>query len=133
MFRSQMAEAIYNHITNSRDASSAGTYTGTLNEPEGQILSNVLSPYLLNLMESHGMDIRSNHTKKLLPEMLDNADIVVSMTEEPFIPDFLKNNKKVILWDIKNPENATPNFIKKTYDKLDTLVKELIEPRKTID
>ena len=62
--------------------------------------------------------------------MLDEADIVVSMAEEPFIPEFLKKNKKVIWWDIANPDNATPEFVEETYKKLSVLVRELVEKQK---
>ena len=125
-FRSQIAEALYNHRTNSNDAFSAGTYVGAPDEPEGQVLSHLLSPYLFKLMESRGMDIRNNRTKKLTRGMFEQAEIIVSMVEDPYIPDFLKNNKKVIWWDIKNPKHATPEFILETYNKLDALIRGLI-------
>jgi protein-tyrosine-phosphatase len=123
-----MAEAIYNHLTNSHDAFSVGTYVGAPDEPEGQILSELFrdDPDFFEVMDSHEMDLRNNLTKKLLPEMLDQYNIVVSMAEEPFIPDFLKKNKKVIWWDIKNPNPVPPGFFKSTYDKLNELIKELI-------
>lgn len=128
-FRSQMAEAIYNHLTNSHDAFSVGTYVGAPDEPEGQILSNLFKndSSFFDVMDAHGMNLRNNHTKKLLPEMLEKFDVVVSMAEEPFIPEFLKNNKKVIWWNIENPKIAPEGFFKITYDKLEILIKELIK------
>jgi len=131
-FRSQMAETIYNCLTNSHDAFSAGTYVGAPDEPEGQLLSDLFKndSSFFEVMESHGMNLRNNLTKKLLPEMLDQYDVVVSMAEEPFIPEFLKNNRRVIWWDIKNPNPAPPGFFKSTYDKLDELIRELIKIQK---
>lgn len=128
-FRSQMAEAIYNHLTNSHDAFSAGTYVGAPDEPEGQRLSDLFKndPNFFEIVESHGMNLRNNVTKKLTPEMLNQFDVVVSMAEEPFVPDFLRNDKKVIWWDIKNPKSAPPGFFKDTYDKLEVLIRELIK------
>ncbi|MEI6479670.1 MAG: hypothetical protein WCO21_02490 [bacterium] len=41
--RSQMAAAIYNKLTNTRDADSVGTYFGAPEEPEGQMLSKLMS------------------------------------------------------------------------------------------
>lgn len=131
MFRSQMAAAIYNHMTNSHDAISAGTYVGALDEPEGRLLSDIMSAdsIIFKILEDHGMNIRNNRTKKLSPKMLKEADIVVSMAEEPFIPSFLKNDKKVIQWDIGNPTFATSEFIENTYDKIKALIKELIQKK----
>lgn len=38
-----MAAAIYNKLTNTRDADSVGTYFGAPEEPEGQMLSKLMS------------------------------------------------------------------------------------------
>ena len=122
-----MAEAIYNKMTGTKDAISAGTYAGAPDEPEGQILKNVDGEYLLNLMEQNGMNIRDNLTKRLTPKMLAEADLVVSMAEEPYIPDFLKNDKRVIWWGIDNPTYSTPEFIEETYEKLNNLILGLIK------
>jgi protein-tyrosine-phosphatase len=124
-----MAEAIYNKMTNSHDATSAGTYAGAPDEPEGQILSNLFpddSPFM-KIMDEHGMDVRKEKTKRLTPEMIQEADVAISMAEEPFIPDFLRDNKKVIWWDIAN--NASFEFIRETYEELSKLVQDLIAKR----
>jgi protein-tyrosine-phosphatase len=95
--RSQMAAAIYNHLTRTEDAISAGTYVGAPEEPEGRILSKLFpDPAFFELLEKYGMNIRNNRTVKLLPRMIDDADIVVSMAEEPYIPDFVKDNPRII-------------------------------------
>lgn len=126
-FRSQMAAAIYNKITNSSDADSVGTYTGAPDEPEGQILANLFkTPHFFEIMEKNGMSVRSNSTKRLQPSMIDEYNIVVSMAEEPFIPDFLKDAKKVIWWDIENPTSVDQRIAEDTYEKIDTLVRDLI-------
>src|SRR3990167_74060 len=119
MFRSQMAAAIYNKMTNNHDAISAGTYVGAPDEPEGRLIQDLFpaNDPVQEILEENGMTIRENHTTKLTPKMLDEADIVVSMAEEPFIPEFLKKNKKVIWWDIANPDNATQEFVEERYKK----------------
>ena len=58
-FRSQMAAAIYNKLTNSSDADSAGTYAGSPDEPEGQIISDLFkTPDFFEIMEKNGMSVR---------------------------------------------------------------------------
>lgn len=49
------------------------------------------------------------------------------MVEDPYIPDFLKNNKKVIPWEVKNPTFVTKEVAEVTYAQIETLVKRLIE------
>lgn len=126
-FRSQMAASIYNQITGTDDADSAGTYVGSVDVPEGDIIEKYFrTPDFFELMEENGMSIRDNRTKKLLPEMIESALIVVSMAEEPFIPDFLLSNKKVIWWKVENPPFATRNVSEKIYNQIKRLVEELV-------
>lgn len=129
-FRSQIAEALYNHLTDTHDAVSAGTYTGAPDEPEGVQLSEVLTGgNIFAVMDSHGFDLRSKTTTRLTAELLASADIVVSMAEEPYVPDFLKNDPRVIWWDIANPPNVTKEFVEETYQKLYMLVSDLIRKK----
>lgn len=131
-FRSQIAEAIYNRLTDTNDASSAGTYTGAPDEPEGVHLSEVLTGgNIFAVMDGHGFDLRSKTTTRLTPELLSSADVVVSMAEEPYIPDFLKKNTNVIWWDIANPPNVTREIVEDTYQKLYRLVSDLIRKQNT--
>jgi len=126
-FRSQMAASIYNQITDTVDASSAGTYVGSGDEPEGAVIEKFFrTPDFFELMEERGINIRNNRTKKLLPEMIENVDIVVSMVEKPFIPDFLIGNEKVMWWEVENPPFATRDVSEKTYNQIKSLVEHLI-------
>jgi len=127
-FRSQMAAAIYNKLTNSQNADSVGTYAGAPDEPEGQILSKLFtSTDFFEVMEKNGMDVRSKTTKRLQPRMLEESDIIVSMAEEPYIPDFLKSSKKVIWWKIENPKFVDKKIAEDTYKNIYKLVKDLID------
>lgn len=126
-FRSQMAASIYNQITGTTDAVSAGTFVGSIGVPEGDTIDkHFRTPDFFDLMESNGMSIRSNYMKKLLPEMVDRATVVVSMAEEPFVPDFLRDNKKVIWWEVENPTFVTRDVAEKTYNQIKKLVEKLI-------
>ena len=126
-----MAAAIYNKLTNSNDADSVGTYVGAPDEPEGQKLSGLFkTPDFFEIMERNGMNVRDNTTKKLLPSMIDDYDMVISMVEDPFIPDFLKNNSKVIWWNIENPNHVDQKIAEETYGKIYNLVQNLITENK---
>ncbi len=128
-FRSQMAASIYNQITGTNDADSAGTYVGSIDVPDGDAIEKYFRlPDFFVFMEEKGMDMRGKHTKKLLPEMVESADTVISMAEEPFIPDFLRTNEKVLAWDIENPTFVTREVAEKTYNQIKSLIEELILP-----
>lgn len=126
-FRSQMAASMYNQITGTNDADSVGTYVGSVNVPEGDIIEKYFrTPDFFELMEKNGMSIRNNRTKKLLPEMIDEAGIVISMAKEPFVPNFLRDNKKVTWWEIEDPVFVTRDVAEKTYSQIKSLVEQLI-------
>jgi protein-tyrosine-phosphatase len=128
-----MAAAIYNKLTNSNNADSVGTYTGAPDEPEGQILENLFkTPHFFEIMEQNSMNVRKNSTKRLQPQMLNEYDFVISMAEEPYIPDFLKNDEKVIRWNIDNPTFVDEKIAKDTYEKIYILVNQLIIENKYI-
>lgn len=119
MVRSQAAAAIYNRLTKTYDAISAGTYVGADDEPEGRRLSDILPSDFFEIMDGYGCDLRNETTKKLTPEMIASADYVISMAEEPYIPDFLRD-EKVIVWDI--PNVATNENIKTIYENVANLL-----------
>ena len=118
-FRSQMAAAIYNKLTCSNDADSVGTYVGAPDEPEGQILADLFETAdFFEVMEKNGMNIRKNSTKRLQPEMLEEYEIVVSMAQEPYVPDFLRNAKKVIWWKVEDAVSVDRKTVEDTYKKI---------------
>lgn len=55
----------------------------------------------------------------------DNASIVVSMAEEPFVPDFLRDSKKVAWWKIENPIFVTRDVAEKTYSQIKKWLNDL--------
>ena len=126
-FRSQMAAALYNHITGTNDADSAGTWVGSAKVPEGAVIDGYFrTTDFFELMEENGMSVRGNRAKKLTQEMLQQANVVVAMVKEPFIPDFLRENKKAIWWDVEDPPFATREVSERTYSQIKDLVEALI-------
>jgi protein-tyrosine-phosphatase len=126
-FRSQMAAAIYNRLTAAAAADSAGTYAGAPDEPEGQVLADLFpTPHFFETMERRGMDVRRNRTRRLRPEMLGAYDLVVSMAEEPFVPDFLRDARHVVRWEIENPKVVDRVVAEDIYARIDALVRDLI-------
>lgn len=127
-FRSQMAAAIYNKLTRSSSAFSAGTCVGAPTVPENETIEQFFrTPDFFELMEENGMFIRKNRTQKLSQKIFDESDVVVSMAEEPFIPDFLRESKDVIWWNVDNPTFVTHDVAKETYIKIHELVEGLIK------
>jgi protein-tyrosine-phosphatase len=126
-FRSQMAAAIYNNSVGAELAHSAGTYAGAADEPEGQRLADLFpTPDFFQTMERRGMSVRENRTRRLTPEMLTQYDIVVSMAEEPFVPDFLAQAPHVIRWTVPNPRVVNERVAEEIFEQVRSLVASLL-------
>ena len=78
-------------------------------------------------MQAHGLALESKYTKRLTPEMLKNSTIVISMVEQPYIPDFLAKDSRVIWWNVPNPSIVTPKMREAIYQQLEDMVKKLLE------
>lgn len=115
MVRSQVAAAIYNRLTKTKDAASAGTYVGAEEEPEGRLLADILPSNFFKIMDGYDCDLRNETTKRLTPEMVTSADYVISMAEEPYVPVYIRH-KNIIVWNI--PNIATKENIEEIYEEV---------------
>ncbi len=58
--------------------------------------------------------------------MVENADMIFLMTKPDTVPEFLKNNEKVVYWNIEDPDGQTLDAHRKTRDKIGELVKTVV-------
>lgn len=105
--RSQMAEAYYNHLTNSNNALSAGTSVFTPEE-YGHPLKEVVQ-----VMKEDGIDISQKKVKTITEEMIRDSDRIFVMCGKKACPGYLLDSDKIIFWDISDPfETSLDNFRK---------------------
>jgi protein-tyrosine-phosphatase len=122
-----MASSIYNHLTTTEDASSAGTYVGADDVPEGGHIKDFFrKDDFFQVMERYKLFLRDKKMRKLTKEIMNDAEIIISMAEEPFIPDFLKKRDDVLWWDVENPAFVDTEIAEKTYKQIYSLVEDLL-------
>jgi protein-tyrosine-phosphatase len=115
--RSQMAEALFNHLTKKATASSAGT------QPAVQI-----NPTVVKVMREAGLDISTKKPKLLTKEILDNADRIITMgcSAEKVCPAVFVPMED---WQIEDPEGQSIEKVREIRDiiktKVETLLKEM--------
>lgn len=114
-----MAEAIYNRITNSADAASAG-----LDKPADFLLPEPV----LESMKEAGYDLSAKRRKQVTEEMVNLADWVIVMAEGSSLSDYLKNSPKLIRWDdVLDAKGMNMDFHRKIRDliaeKIDNFIK----------
>jgi protein-tyrosine-phosphatase len=124
--RSQMAEVIFNLLSEGKNiAFSAGT---KVNENEGQKLKEkVPAANVLRVLNELGVNAEDNVRTQLTLEILNKADVIISMAEPETIPDYLKDNIKVIYWDIIDPFEKSLEETRDIRDQINSLVKDLID------
>ncbi len=123
--RSQIAEAFYNALTGSADATSAGI------DLAHSILKDDLSvpPLVLETMKEAGIDISSARRKPVTEELLNESDkAILLMEDNEFpLPSFLENSPKVIRWnDIPDAKGTSAEFHAQVRDQIKEKVEKLI-------
>jgi len=118
--RSQMAEAFYNSLTGTHDASSAGTAANGWPNP---------SPEAMRAMKDVGISVEGMHSKQLTTEMVEAADKIILFPTN-FTPDYLPRLKKVEQWSVIDPGYHEDKGMELMYEVRDSIreqVKRLIE------
>jgi arsenate reductase len=114
--RSQMAEAFA--TKEGLTAMSAGT------NPVPSIY-----PVVIGVMREKGFDISKKGPKLLTPEMIDRAQLVVTMgcSVEQLCPRpmLAQLQKKIIDWDIDDPKNRSISEVRRIRDEIENKVKQL--------
>lgn len=114
--RSQMAEAFARK--HGLEASSAGTV------PAGRV-----NPMVAQVMQERGVDVSHGVPKMLTNDMIERADLVVTMgcSVEAVCPRpmLAKMQKKLVDWDLDDPKGKTIEEVRLIRDEIETRVLEL--------
>lgn len=124
--RSQIAEAFYNDMTGTKDASSAGV--DLLNSSMKENLAVPQRP--IDTMREVGIDISNARRKWLTEEMVDAADVAVALLEEHecSLPDYLTGSPKFVRWDdVPDAKGTDAEFHRETREKIRAKVEALIK------
>lgn len=118
--RSQMAEAYAKHI--GLQAMSAGTMPAKL-----------INPVVVLAMKEAGIDITGNRPKLMSNQMVEWADLVVTMgcSVEEVCPAPLveKISSKVVRWDIEDPKGKSIEDVRRIRNIIFEKVRELASSR----
>ena len=114
--RSQMAEAFFNHLAKEKaKALSAGT------EP-----ASTVDPTVIKLMKEVGIDISGNKPKPLTPEMIDQANLVITMGcgAEAACPASWVETRD---WGLEDPKDKPIEKVREIRDEIKTRVLNLLK------
>jgi len=117
--RSQMAQGLFNTLTNKAIAKSAGTSP-----------SDSINPMAAEVMKERGIDISTQKTTKLTPELTEQAYRVITMGCIDNCP--FTRPEKTVKWDIPDPKGKAKGFFIKVRDQIESNVKDLLKKEKLI-
>ena len=116
--RSQMAEAIARAY--GVEAVSAGT-----------VPSTAVNPTVVQVMKERGFNLASNKPKMLTREMIEEADVIVTMgcSVESACPKLMLEHmqKKLVDWHINDPKGKSLEDVRKIRSEIENQVLELLK------
>ena len=102
--RSQMAAELYNKLTHTHNADSAGTVVDT---PHRSIAERAKvsdgAQNVIDVMYEEGIDVSENLQTPISEDLINQYDSVVVMAEDHTIPDYLRHHTNFIYWDVEDP------------------------------
>lgn len=122
-----MAEAIYNRLTKSTDAQSAGTHV----DGDGQTLEQFnnrpeVSSYTLDVMRDAGYYLKDKRQNQLTQDMIEKYDLIVSMAGKRYTPRWLAAAPNYTYWKITDPKGRSYAITKHAKDEVEQKVRELL-------
>ncbi len=122
--RSQIAETIFNSLTQKHHAVSAGVEKG---RTTGHKLKDFPEHHNLFIcMDEIGFDIRENIAKFIDPKTLTNVDIIISMVDKLLLPTYIDGLNKVTFWDVEDMCGLSLIEYRKTRDRIKDHVRKLL-------
>ncbi|HTE22127.1 MAG TPA: low molecular weight phosphatase family protein [Candidatus Limnocylindria bacterium] len=126
--RSQIAEAIYNRLTDSTDASSAGTRVEGAGDTLGDFGDRPgVKSFTLDVMRDAGFNIENNKQVQLTKDMLNKYDLVVNMAAKQFTPAWLSSAPNYIHWKVTDPRGRSYAVTASAKRMIEDKVRELVE------
>lgn len=123
-----MAEAFYNHLTNSTDASSAGTHVDGVDDTLAEFNERPgVKSFTVDVMRDAGFNLEDKKQKQLTKDMLDKYDLVISMAAKQFTPAWLSSAPNYVYWKIPDPKGRSYVITKHAKDTVEQKVRELVE------
>lgn len=124
--RSQIAEALYNKLTKTHDAESAGTHAELPGETLGQRKSRIGKSFVVDVMNDYGLSIDSRKQTQLTKVMLKKYDLVVNMSAKRYTPTWLSSAPNYTYWKIRDPKARGYNVTAMTRKLIEKKVREII-------
>ncbi len=129
--RSQIAAELYNKLTGTKDAKSAGTEVMHPGKTLSERRSRRGGTYIIDVMkEDEGIDVSKNTRTQIDEDMLDEYDKIISMAQPEYTPEWLSKHPRYVYWEVSDPMDRGISATRKAKREIEAKVKELIRQKK---
>ncbi len=126
--RSQMGAAIYNKLTTTSNADSAGT---RVDKPGQTLLERKLdipgASFVVDVMNNAGIDISNEKTKQLTTDIASNYDIIINMAGKKYTPKWLSDLPNYTYWKVRDPMGRNYQVTENAMRRIRIKVKDLLK------
>ena len=125
--RSQMAEAIYNKLTNTSDANSAGTRVEKPGETLSERKKRIGKSPVFDVMTDNGLSPADKQQTRLTQDMLSQYDVIVSMASKKYTPEWLSSEPNYVYWKINDPKARGYAYTNGARLRIEARIREMLE------
>jgi arsenate reductase (thioredoxin) len=112
--RSQMSKALFDAVADGKHSS----------ESAGTTPAEHVHPEVVTVLRERGLDVSGAKPRKLMQDMAERADLVVTMgcgDECPYIP-----GKRYLDWDLPDPKGLPLEHVRRIRDGIERRVQDLV-------
>ncbi len=127
MFRSQIAQAIFNSVNKNKELYAESYGTSVEQEGgEGIMLREYpeVAEAIKEVKDMYNVDMSSQTRKQIRPEHLKDAITVIVMAEKEYVPEWL-NKTPYTFWEVGNPTFVTKEIAQNRTQQIGNLITEL--------
>lgn len=127
--RSQVAEACFKMLSQ-HDCHSAGIAVNEriaqMKFPSKKLKHITIQHSVEYIRRELGVDVGEKERQQLLPEMIDEADLTIVITEKEQWPVYLKEGGKIVFWDIPDAAQLADDLANDVYREVQRRVEQLV-------
>jgi protein-tyrosine-phosphatase len=125
--RSTFAKYLFDKLSNGNKSESAGTKPSGV----GDTLKEIGADYVIRAMEQEGIDVSGHIRKEVTPEMVKNANIIISMAEPETVPEFVSSHPGFTKWTVDDPKGTDLETHIRIKEEIKSKVKDLMKNQQT--
>ncbi|MCL2280983.1 hypothetical protein FWC31_03870 [Candidatus Saccharibacteria bacterium] len=126
--RSQIAQAFFNHLTDTNNAKSVGTSVGMY--PEKTLGEFKEETRATKVMREVGLDLTKAPLRQITPASVRGIGQIISFVSRAELPEWLQNDARVQIWLVKNYPAQDMETVRRQRDEILRGVRKLVKTGK---